>query len=248
VIRLDDDQEQADVKVKKANLEELKAELQELEAEPRQRKIAEAQADLERAQVATEETRRRLDKLEPLVSEGALPENTYREARASSAKAEKEERAAQQRLEALRHQPIPARVAELKAKITAAEGALELAEANLDDLTITARVAGVVSRLEAIPGLVIRPGTAIWGEIIDLSVLDVRCPVTPEQARRIKVGQGAEVREDGQVVGSGRVVFVDVAGDEKTGRVRVLVRLDNPEERLRCYVPVEVVFPGAAGR
>ena len=43
---------------------------------------------------------------------------------------------------------------------------------------------------------------------------------------------------------AGSVALVGVAADPATGRVPVLVRLANEGERLRCYVPVKVRFPG----
>jgi len=108
--------------------------------------------------------------------------------------------------------------------------------------TITARVAGVVARLSACPGAVARPGAAVWDEVLDPSELDVRCEVTPRQARSLAPGQSAEVREEGGAPAAGRVVLVGVAADPQTGRVPVVIRFTNPANRFRCYVPVSVTF------
>src|SRR5215470_7142141 len=77
--------------------------------------------------------------------------------------------------------------------------------------TLTARVAGVVARLSACPGAVARPGATVWGEVLDPSELDVRCELTPRQARALALapGQSAEVREEGgSHAAIGRVVLV----------------------------------------
>jgi hypothetical protein len=84
----------------------------------------------------------------------------------------------------------------------------------------------------------------IWGEILDLRELDVRCDLALEQVEHIKVGQAAEVRKNGkaEVFGTGRVVFVGIAADKKNDLVPVSVRLANPANRLRCNEPVMVRF------
>jgi multidrug efflux pump subunit AcrA (membrane-fusion protein) len=88
-----------------------------------------------------------------------------------------------------------------------------------------------------------RPGTSVWGEILDLREIDVRCELKPHQVDAVSVGQKAHVQQEGTDLRlSGRVVFVGPAADPQSGLVPVLVRLANPQERLRCYVPVKVRF------
>ena len=107
-----------------------------------------------------------------------------------------------------------------------------------------AGIEGVVSRLDVNPGTVSRPGTSVWGEILDLRELDVRCDVTAGQANQVAVGQAAEVYHESQPDRryAGRVVFVGIAADPATGKVPVRVRVANPEGRLRCYIDVKVRF------
>jgi hypothetical protein len=92
--------------------------------------------------------------------------------------------------------------------------------------------------------MVSRPGTTVWGEILDLSEIDVRCDVTSEQADRVVPGQEAEVQANGrkEVYGVGKVVVVGIAADKATGLVPIIVRLANLKGRLRCEVPVRVHF------
>jgi multidrug resistance efflux pump len=129
----------------------------------------------------------------------------------------------------------------------AAEAAWESAQAELQHYVVTASIDGVVSWLEVSPGMVSRPGTTVWGEILDLREIDVRCELTVGQADRVSVGQPAEVRSSEENIesGMGRVVFVGLTADKSTGLVPVVVRLPNPKERLRCGVPVHVRFDAA---
>jgi RND family efflux transporter MFP subunit len=179
-------------------------------------------AQLEGAIVTREEARRALDVVEK--SRDMLPERRMYEARMALLKAEADERAA--------------------------KAALEAAEAELEHYTLTAPIDGVVAWLDVYPGTVSRPGTTVWGEILDLSEIDVRCEVTPEQVERVALGQTAEVRAKWrkEPYGTGKVVFIGIAADKSSGQVPVVVRLANPQGALRCNVPVQVrlnVSPGS---
>jgi HlyD family secretion protein len=253
LVKLDDDEPQADVRAKKAALAELKAGLERLKAQPRAEERAEQRAALEAAQVGAKEARDLLERIKPGFRSGSIPEATYYTARASLLKLEADERAAVARLQQVLKKPWKLEVAEAEAKAAGARAVLESSRAELEHYTVTAPLDGVVSSLDVHPGTVSRPGTTVWGEILDLSEIDVECGLKPEQADTIRIGQQAEVRPDGPPDSAwrgGKVVLVGVAADPGTGRVPVRVRLANTVAGLRCYVPVRVRFPdgGQAGR
>jgi RND family efflux transporter MFP subunit len=177
------------------------------------------EAVVEGTRVTREEARRYLAAAERVHQSGALSEVAYFAARTAAAKAEHDERAAQ--------------------------AALAAAKAELEHYSVTAVIDGVVAWLDVHPGMVSRPGTTVWGEIMDLSELDVRCDLTPEQADRVALGQMAEVWVNGQAAAvSARIAYVGIAADMTSGKVPACVRLPNPDGRLRCGVPVRVRFPG----
>jgi multidrug resistance efflux pump len=244
LVKLDDDEPRADVRAKKAALIELKAGVARLRAQPREYERAEMEATLEGARIAGKEARRVLLRLEDLWLAGALPEQRYHEAKASALKAEADEHAARARLQQILKRPLALEVAEGEARVAAAQANLEGAQAELEHYTPTAPLAGVVSRLDVTLGTVSRPGTSVWGEILDLSELDVRCGLAPAQVAAVAVGQAAEVSWEHDLARgwTGRVTFVGPAADPATGRVPVLVRIANPQERLRCGVAVQVRF------
>jgi multidrug efflux pump subunit AcrA (membrane-fusion protein) len=244
LVKIDDDEPQADVRSKKAIYEELKASLARLKEEPRKEEHAEARSILENAKVCREEARQILDRIEPLFRTGSVAEQRFHEARHHLAKCQGDEAAAAARLARLLKRPFAREVAELEARIKAAAENVKGAEAELEHYTVVSQIDGVVSSLDVHLGMVSRPGTTDWGEILDLSVIDVRCEVSPEVADTLRTGQTAEVRANGRSTGgsSGKIAFIGIAADPKTGRIPVLVRLDNPEGRLRCYVDVKVRF------
>jgi RND family efflux transporter MFP subunit len=176
------------------------------------------QAALEIARIALKEARRYLAAAEKAYLSGALPEQKYHEARVLALKTEMDERMAL--------------------------AALDSAKAELEHYEVTAMTDGVVNSLDVHPGTVSRPGTTVWGEILDLGEIDVRCAVTPEQADQLALGQAAEIRANSNRVlyGIGVVAFVSYSAEKGTGLVPVLVRLPNRDWRLRCNVPVLVCF------
>jgi multidrug efflux pump subunit AcrA (membrane-fusion protein) len=244
LILIDADEPKADVRAKEGALQELLASLERLRAEPRQADQDEARASLRSAAVSAEEARQLMERIEPSWQRGAIPDQRYYAAKAALAKAQADEKAAAARLDKLLRRPYRHELAEMAGKIAAARGALDAAKAELEHYTVAAFIEGTVSRLDVVPGTVSRPGTTLWGEIIDLRELDVRCEVASAAADRLKVGQVAEVSRGGDAEGrrSGRVAFVGPAADPHSGRVPVLVRLRNPQEHLRSGVEVKVRF------
>jgi RND family efflux transporter MFP subunit len=195
LVKLDDDEPQADVRGKKAALES--------------------------ATITLKESRRYLAAIDPHYKSGALPEQLYHTAMLNVLKAEQDERAA--------------------------KAGVESSEAELEHYTVVAPIDGVIAWLDVYLGMVSRPGTTVWGEILDLSEIDVRCELPAEEVDRVAVGQAAEVWLKGakKALGAGTVAFVGIAGDKRTGLVPVLVRLANEDGRLRCDVSVHVRFTGA---
>ena len=248
LVKLDDDEPQADVRAKRAALSEMKAGLARLKAQPRQEERAEARAALESARVSAGEYREAVRRLDELMEHGHTSEAVYRSSKASLLRYEADVLAAEARLQRLLKQPVALEVAEAEARVATAQANLESSQAELEHYTVTTPIDGVVGWLDVHVGTVSRPGTTVWGEILDLRELDVRCDLAPEQADRVSVGQAAEVRRPGappESYLSGRVVRAGVAADANTGRVPVRVRLDNPGQRLRCFVPVTVRFLAA---
>jgi RND family efflux transporter MFP subunit len=179
-------------------------------------------ATLEHSRVALKEARRYLGVAEALAVRGVIPEAQLHTARVTMLKAEQEK--------------------------LAAKAALDSSEAELEHYTVTAPIDGVVTWLDVVPGMVSRPGTTVWGEILDLSEIDVVCYLTTDQADRLALGQVAEVRREGlrDARWSGEVVFVAPTADERTGLVPVRVRVQGAREQLRCNIEVKVRF-GAGG-
>jgi membrane fusion protein, multidrug efflux system len=192
LVKLDDDEAQADVRAR--------------------------QAALEGATIAHAEARRYLAAVEKTLASGTVPEQRYHEVRAAALKADSDEKSA--------------------------KAAFEAARAELEHFELTAPFDGVISWLEVHPGMVSRPGTTVWGEVLDLREIDIRCEVAFDHVDRVSIGQSAEVRKKShkEAIGSGKVVFVGVSSDPRTDLVPVHVRFANPDGKLRCGEPVTVRY------
>jgi RND family efflux transporter MFP subunit len=183
-----------------------------------QAKLRAREKDLRSIEARALYSRRILDRAENARKTGALPENTYNEMRATALSNE--------------------------AQALAAEAELALAQSELKLYTLTAPIDGEIAWLDVSPGTVSWPGSMIWGEIVDLSELDVRCELSPVQAERIAVGQSAEVWLDGKAdaAGAGKVVFIGKVADRNNGLVPVVIRAANPRQQLRAEIAVKVRF------
>ena len=173
-----------------------------------QAKIRAREKELRSIEARAEYSRRNLDLVEKSLHTGALPGTSYNDVRSTALYYESQK--------------------------LAAEAELSLAQAELKLYTVTASIDGEVAWLDVSPGTVTWPGTLIWGEIVDLRELDVRCELSPVQAEQVAVGQSAEVRLDGkaEAAGTGKVVFVGKVADRNSGLVPVMVRVANSQGRL----------------
>lgn len=137
-----------------------------------------------------------------------------------------------------------------EALVLAAEAELAHAQAELKLYTVTASIDGEVAWLDVSPGTVSWPGAMIWGEIVDLSELDICCNLAQHQAEQVAVGQAVEVALEGHraAAGTGKVVLVGKVADRSTGLVPVVVRMANSQEQLRAEVGVIVRFQTEDGK
>lgn len=247
LIQLDDDEARIKLKVKQADQEAQKEVVAQMhqKLKPFEGKVDQAKADLEKARAATENAQKKVEMLQPLVKDGVVAEKRFLDAKTAFQQSQADERAAHDKLEQQCNQPIMQQIREEEAKLRSATAEWEQAKSSLEDCTIKAPISGIVSGLKAQPGMIARPGTATWGEVLDLSELDIRCRIPSKSIDQVSVGQQAEVYDErGRHVGRGKVVAVGVAADRLSDRhdIPVLVRVKNSEETLRCYVPVKVRF------
>jgi multidrug resistance efflux pump len=241
LVEIDADEPKADVRAREAAVKEMEASYQRLLKEPRASEHAEARATLLSAKFNRLAAESHFSRLAPLYRSGAVAEQRFHESKLNRDRTRAEEQAALARLDKLLKRPLVWELNELKARINTARGLLDSAKAELEHYTLTAPISGTISWLDVYPGTVSRPGTSLWGEILDLRQIDVRCDLKSEDADRLAKGQRAKVKSAGRTF-AGKVVMIGIAADRRTGKVPVIVRVRKANNRIRCFVPVTVQF------
>jgi RND family efflux transporter MFP subunit len=192
-------------------------------------------ANLEAAEIVLGEANRLKESIDRILKQGVLPEQRVHEVNAAAKKAAADARQAKAQLEG--------------------------AKFELEHYTVEAPIDGIVNRLDVHLGMVSRPGTTVWGEILNLAEIDVQVYLSLSQIDKLEAnakskkliengkryyGHEAEVfnKETQEKYGTGIVVFIGLEADAITGLVPALVRLDNTDYKLRCEAPVAVRFTG----
>jgi RND family efflux transporter MFP subunit len=183
-----------------------------------QAKVRAREKELRSIEAKAKYSRKNLENADRSRNSGAMPENVYNDVRSIALSNE--------------------------AQVPAAEAELAIAESELKLYSVSAAIDGEIAWLDVSPGTVTWPGSLVWGEIVDLRELDVRCELTPAQADQVAVGQPAEVWLDGkaEAAGTGKVVFVGKVASRNSGLVPVVVSVANTQERMRAEVAVKVRF------
>jgi RND family efflux transporter MFP subunit len=155
--------------------------------------------------------------------------------------------------------PRPQAVDEATARLAAAEEAVTLSQAHLDQLSIRSPIDGVLDSLTCHPGQTIAAGTPI-GEVVDTRQINVVVWLPPPAAAKVNPGQAARVsvanpaapysaasaneaheeHQDGAdhpdqadaADGLGKVTSIGRVVDPQTGNLPVRILLDNPSGRI----------------
>jgi HlyD family secretion protein len=162
--------------------------------------LAAAQADYVRSQADLHQAELDAKRYPPLVKTGAAAVQTadqqitkLKVSQASSDAARKQVVAAQAAVEQAKAQLQ--QIATAKATLASSQAELRRFQANVNDLSITAPIAGTILTRSAEPGRVVAAGQTVL-TMVDLRKLYLRGFVPEGNIGKVKVGQGAEVYLD----------------------------------------------------
>lgn len=235
----------------RARRDQLAARLKELEAGPRAQEIAEAVAQLEAAEAVSKLAGLTFEHKRELRARGAATQDELERATQELNSARASAEAARQRLELLRAGTRAEAILQAKAQVEEAEQAWKLrqagyrpqevaqaeaarqaAEADLNrlgkqiqELTVTAPVDGVIEAVDLRPGDMVAPQAPVLS-IVDVSALWVRAYV-PENRLDLQVGREIQVTTDSHPGErfKARITFVARQAEFTPGNVQT------PEER-----------------
>jgi HlyD family secretion protein len=162
--------------------------------------LAAAKADLVRSQAELAQAQRDAKRYPPLVETGAAAamtadqhETSVKTAQASVEAGQKAVAAAEASLDQAKAQL--AQIATSKSNLASSKAALQKQEATLDELTITAPIAGTIITRSAEPGRVVSPGQTIY-TMVDMHKLYLRGFIPEGDIGKVKIGQKAQVYLD----------------------------------------------------
>jgi len=203
VARILSPQDEAQVDAQKANVFENQRKLEEAQAAaPARVSLAEAnlaasQAEYVRWQAELKQAEIDAKRYPPLVETGAAAAQTadqqltkLKVAQASTDAAHKQVLAAEASLQQAKAQME--QIATAKANLASSRAQLQRFQANVNDLTITAPIAGTILTRSAEPGRVVAAGQTIL-TMVDLNKLYLRGFVPEANIGKVKVGQQAQV-------------------------------------------------------
>ena len=239
IVALNTSMAAADVAEKQANRDTLKASLELLKVEPRlvDRRGLEVAVEQAKANVASAQAT--VDRLQPLIERQEVSAAQLFDAQQLFVQAQLQQHSAEAQLQLLMIGPKPEAVAEVQARLEAAEGALALSQAKLDLHTIRSPIDGVLDSLACHPGQMITLGTAI-GQVVNTEQLHVVVWLPPHLAANARVGQtarlsigesppelDAEADVESKTLVAGKVASIGQVVDPQTGNLPVRVLVEN---------------------
>ncbi len=233
-----------------------RAQAELVRAGARQEEIRALAAEVEAARAAEDLAKTNLEREERLLSAGATTRAAVDQLAGRQRSASAERRAAEQKLRSLRGGARAQEVEGAEARAGAAAAGENLASQRVNLYQLHAPIAGVVLDVVALPGEVVAAGGPV------VVIADPAHPYAdvfvPEgDVGRVAVGQPAGVEVDGEPRRMRGVVEHIARRTEFTPRfifseserpnlvVRVRIRIDDPEQRLRAGVPAFVSLGGA---
>lgn len=121
-----------------------------------------------------------------------------------------------------------------KASVDAAQGALDVAQKQLNDTVLRAPISGLVSARNAQPGEKVSPDYKLL-EIVNLQKMELEAAVPASEISRIAIGQSVSLHIEGMPQSfDGKVVRINPAAQAGSRSIPVYVQVANPNNQLRA--------------
>ncbi|MEH2353456.1 efflux RND transporter periplasmic adaptor subunit [Nostoc sp.] len=188
----------------RGNLAAAQANLNKVIAGNRSQDIAGSTANLNEVQATYRQAAEDLRRNQKLQAQGAISQQALSLARSTSDSAQAQVEQSQQALNLLKAGSRPEDIAQARAQVMAAQGAVTIAQRNIDDTVIRAPFAGIIARKYADPGAFVTPTTAgsavtsaTSSSILALaSTNEIVAQVAEASIAQIRVGQVAVIKVD----------------------------------------------------
>ncbi len=121
-----------------------------------------------------------------------------------------------------------------KASVDAAQGAVDVAQKQLNDTVLRAPIAGLVSVRNVQPGEKVSPDYKLL-EIVNLQKMELEAAVPASEIARIAIGQSVSLHIEGMPQAfDGKVVRINPSAQAGSRAIPVYVQVANPANQLRA--------------
>jgi len=252
LLRLEDEEQAAQVAAAEAQLAAAKARLTELQAGSRPEEIAAARAAVASAEATLKKARADLDRFESLAREEVISQQELDTARTAHDVALANLDSARKNAELVEKGPRQEQIDTALAQTREAEANLAYAKTQLDDTVIRAPITGTILEKVAEKGELVtninfggtRGAKSSVVSMADLRDLQVEVDLNENDLHKVRLGQLCEVRPDSapDVVVKGEVDQIAPQADRQKATVQVKARLIDPDGRVRPEVNARVMF------
>lgn len=251
LVRLEDDEYQAQVTQYKGSLANLEARLDELKNGSRPEEVSRAKADVEQARADVDNAKITLNRTKQLVNEGVLARQTLDDAQAKYDGAEAHAASLQRTLDLAVIGTRKEQIAQILGQIEQARGALAYAQNQLDNTVIKAPVTGTILDRNVEKGEFITTGfvgdKGAKGYIVtmaDLNDLQVELDISQNDFPKLGPKQKGTVTTDAYPDRKyqGYIEQVSPEADRAKATVQVKVQVEHPDSYLRPDMNATVAF------
>jgi HlyD family secretion protein len=251
LVRLEDDEYQAQLQQAKGQLAMLQARLDEATNGSRPEEIAQALANVESSKADLQNAKVTLDRAKSLVAENVAPRQSLDDAQARYDSALQKVNALQKTYELVKIGPRKEQIDANRGQLEQAKGALAFAETNLANTIIRAPVSGTILERGVEKGEFVT--TSFVGErgakgyvvtMADLNDLEAELDISQSDFAKLHSGQRAVVTTDAfpDRKYDGFIKEVSPEANRQKATVQVKVKIARPDEYLRPEMNASVGF------
>jgi HlyD family secretion protein len=251
LVRLEDDEYQAQLMQAKGQLANLQAKLDEANHGSRPEEIAQAQANLNAAQADLENARVSVERARRLVAEKLTPQQSVDDAQARYDGAVHRVDSLSKAYDLVRIGPRQEAIASLRGAVDQARGALNYAETNLANTIIRAPISGTILERAVEKGEFVT--TSFVGDrgakgyvvsIADLNDLEVELDISQNDFARLHAAQRGTVTTDAfpDRKYEGFIKEISPEANRQKATVQIKVKVAKPDSYLRPEMNASVAF------
>ena len=251
IVRLEDDEYQAQLEQAKGQLANLEAKLAEAMHGSRPEEVAQAQANLESARADMDDAKLSIDRAMKLRKEGLTPQQSVDDAQTRYDGAVHRVNSLQKTYELVKLGPRQEEIDSLRGQVEQAKGAVAYAETTLANTIIRAPVTGTILEREVEKGEFVT--TSFVGDrgakgyvvaLADLNDLEVELDIAQNDFAKLHSGQHGTVTTDAfpDRKYDGFIKEISPEANRQKATVQIKVKVTKPDEFLRPEMNASVAF------